>query len=447
MALVIVGDSLRVGNSDINFQVYSTTSLSYVRIIEVDFDEGLYSISQDKLTVSIHPSSKKHGSFSIPVRSSQGNIRIPVIYETEYIKDSSLINTIDQYYPTGMFEWDNTNPKGAEIGAIKNAYDVEHSLDIKVPIIARYHSDWWSYCSSQIIGIAMQLAISEYNSDNNNEIVVWTNQVGQVGSINDFISTTDTVFVEDQSSTTTPKTASVSSSRFPASNTTQQLSGALDPEPIAPMYIGGIVQNIADPNTDFHQYGLNMTLYESEYSPKKYNLIRVSDISGGKDYELKYGAAKTETDELKFLSKNRTVYVGQHVVEGNDYFIMSVDQGTTEGKGFNDGVWYDGGSGEITSEPTTWKDIQGMPSSNEVIYDKSNVDVSDLQFSFVLPPYNRLLVDEQDYIVWLSSFSKNIQKLSIKYDGNNFIMKMATDDIFFTFEGGVGLGFDEGIFL
>ena len=447
MALIIVGDSLRVSNDAINIQLYSTTSLSYVKILEVDFDEGFYSISQDKLTVSILPSDKKTGSFSIPITSSQGNIKIPVIYEIEYIKDSSLINSIDRYYPTGMFEWDGNNPKAAEVEAVNNAYRTDKSLAVNVPIIQRYHSDWWSYCSSQFIGVAMQLAISEHNVGNNTEIVLWTNNVGSVASISDFIDTTDTVFVEDASSTTSPKTASIESSRFPASNTTQQLSGSLDPEPVAPMYIGGIVQNIPDPNTDFNQYGLNMTLYSSDYSPEKYNLIRVSDISGGKDYELKYGASKIDTDELKFVSKNKVVYVGQNVTEDNNYFIMSVDQGTTEGKGFNDGVWYDGGSGEITTELTTWKDIQGMPLSNEVIYDKSNIDISDLNFSFVLPPYDRLLIDEKDYLIWLSAFSKNIQKLSIIYNGENFLMKIATDDIFFTFEGGVGLGFDEGIFL
>jgi len=447
MALIIVGDSLRVSNDDINIQLYSTTSLSYVKIFEVDFDEELYSISQDKLTVSILPSNKKTGLFSIPVISSQGNINLPVIYEIDYIKDSSLVNSIERYYPTGMFEWDKINPKAAELVAVNNAYNVPDSLKINAPIIDRYHRDWWSYCSSQFIGIAMQLAISEYNNGNKTEIVVWTNNVGTVSSISEFLDTINTVFVEDEDSTTSPKTASVKSSRFPSSNTTQQLSGSLDPEPVAPMYIGGIVQNIPDPNTDFNQYGLNMTLYSSDYSPQKYNLIRVYDISGGRDYELKYGAAKVETDDLKFVSKNKVVYVGQHVTEDNNYFIMSVDQGTTEGKGFNDGVWYDGGSGEISTELTTWKDIQGMPLSNEVIYDKSNIDISELNFEFILPPYNRLLIDEQEYLIWLSSFSKNIQKIAIRYNGKNFLMKIATDDIFFTFEGGVGLGFDEGIFL
>ena len=453
MALLLVGDNLNIGNTEIHIQFYSDVSLIYVKVVSVkDFTN--YEISQDGLTMTIFPSAQLEGEIDIEVTTSQGIVKVPVNYLSRYLKETKVRNTIDEYYPTAMFEWVEANPKTAEISAFEDSIAPSIDLTIKVPITKEFHKNWAEYCSSQLLGIAMQLALTEYQAGNFTTLVVLEDIIVTISQINDMVGTTDTVFIPDEASMTTPKKASVTSSRFPASSTMIQATGAT-PEPTVPAYIGGIMKNFPTPFTYDPPFGLYFTVYKPDYSPLKFKDITVADGPSTKNYTLKYGATKTEVDTLRYVKSNKVVYVGQTTPLAEDYFIMSTSP-TALGKGFNNptlspppnkgGRWTDGGTGKLTTVLTTWEDIQGMPASNEVIYDRSNIDISELNTTVVLPPYGRLLTKEVDYIPLLNKFNKDIRKIAIRYTGKEYIINISSENIFFTLEGGVGLGLDLGIF-
>lgn len=466
MSLVIIGDNLRVGTSPAHIQIYSDISLNYTRVLSIE-DFTNYTLSSDRRTITILPSSELVGSFSLRVLTEAGSISVPIEYLDEYHKDTSLVNTVDRYYPRDMFKWnDSSNPKTAEPFALNKIIfgdplypdtSIHFDLRIKVPLLQEFHKNWSSYCSSQLMGVAMQLALAEFDAGNDTTIVVWEEILGTVSSKEDFLGTTPTQFIPDPDSTTIPKKASVNSSRFPCSSSTLQPTGLTEPD--HPAYIGGIVRNFPTPATTppEHPFGLYFTPYKPEYSPLKYKEIRVTEGAVTKDYQLRYGAVKNSDDTLKYVKSNKVVYVGQSVPLVDDYFQFDNRTGTsTEGKGFNNphtnppsgkgGKWFDGGSGQITTLLSTWEDIQGMPASNEVIYDRTNIDISELDTTVTIPPYSRMLTGEQDFIEWFGKYSRQVTKIALKYTGTDFIVQFASDDVYFTIAGTpVGKGLDEGI--
>lgn len=446
MALIVISDNLNIKNEDQTYRVYDTATLNYATILSVDFYKA--SISRDKKSVIVSPSTGDVGSRNILTRTSSGNISVSVYYEHEYDKQDALIGSSFDYYPRGMFVNSPDNPKMAEISAADKVATLSFPLSELnpankkelIPLTKSVVTGFSQYCSSQVLGIAIQLAYAEWAVGNTSStIVVYTD-------MNPLISTINDLLIE-----TPGKLTATNSSIFVSAGTTARPTGQALP---LPQHIGMRVINTVPPvppvqPDPVQEYGINMVLYPNRYSPRKYNMI----TSPTNDpLELKYGAVKTEWNKLKYTGRNKVVYVGQNRLTDDDYFAFKVTP-PQNGKGFrnvstnpdpgtNAGSWWDGNS--VEKELTTWRDIQGMPASNEVIYNKANIDISDLTQEFIIPGFNRFANQEEDMIVWLNSINSNLQKLAIKFDGKDFVCKAQSKSLLFTFDT-PGQGFEDGV--
>lgn len=436
MSLIILGDTLRVGNTPIEAQVFSTTSSTYTEFVSITGAPS-FDLSTDKKTVIFHPSTNHEGAVPVIAHTSQGTIEIPLWYLSKYEKDTTLINATENYYPENMFVWDSDNPKWDEV---KSNTDLFRSLlptGNLVPLLDHLVPHFSDYCSSQLIGIAIQLALQEYAVGNTNTLVVYTDILDNPTSISSLIGQAPATLTD------------TNSTMFVSAAATARETGETPP---LPLHIGLRVVDEPIPTVpaDNPEYGNHFVLYDSSFSPRRYHDITSSE---NELLCLKYGAVKRTYDQLEYTKFQKVVYVGQNKVTADTYFAFD---GGTDGAGFADdtfppndpsigGIWWDGGRPDV--ELTTWQDIEGMPVSNEVIYNKENIDVSNLTQEVIIPSYSRMVMKEVDFIPWLSKFEPNIQRLSIRFDGKDFIIKLTPDNVYFAFAGKVppSEGFDKSI--
>jgi hypothetical protein len=153
---------LALGDQPFEIQFYDPATLSFGTITNAPNNTM---IGYDQKSLVIYPIGNKPTgstgnvvSYSVTVNGEI--VEVPIYVKTQYEIENDTINGATDYYPEKMFEEDNTNPKMAENNAVTQVMN-KGVVDKKIALAEQFHPDWGSYCSSQLIGIAIQTVLNE----------------------------------------------------------------------------------------------------------------------------------------------------------------------------------------------------------------------------------------------------------------------------------------------
>ena len=164
MSFIIVSDNLNVINDDVKIQIYNSTSLTYARILSVDGITN-YTISDDQLTLTVHPSAYE-GEVDLTLQISHAaSVGVPLYFANAYEKDNKNITSTKDLYGVDSYQWKNDNPKTWLVNTIDDM--VSKSLEIvegknKIPLINEFNKTFPEFVSSQLVGLGFSLATWQY---------------------------------------------------------------------------------------------------------------------------------------------------------------------------------------------------------------------------------------------------------------------------------------------
>lgn len=164
MSYIIVSNNLNVINDPVTIQIYNSVGLNYTQILSVSGIND-YSISSDKLTLTVNPS-QNVGEVPITLQiSGSSSIGVPLYFGTEYEKDTKDFPDSQLLYTENMFNWDETNPKTYFLKAYDSMINDIYKIfdgEKKIPLIGYFNDTFPEYVSCQLIGTAFALAVQQY---------------------------------------------------------------------------------------------------------------------------------------------------------------------------------------------------------------------------------------------------------------------------------------------
>jgi hypothetical protein len=370
MSIIVVANTLSVGNSNIDIQFYNTLELAYEDIVTV---EGLESfiVAPDGITLIVTPY-KLQGTVNVTVTTTNGIKDFPIYYQTPYERSSGVGSKTQDFYPENMWVYDegydseDHNPKTEENYSVDDTFTTFYSqVGDLVPLANNFNITFPEYCSSQLIGIAMSLATEQYKRE-----LIKKEQDPS------YVTNYDWIIVREEKRQ----------------------------NPTASSDLVETCQLLGNPDDE-----------------GKYTTIRTLDE---KLALLKYGAVQ-EGNTGKYCRYNKSIKISTPLIidprDNPNFFTWDSSVPTQT---WDSGIWFS----TIAVLPDifpldNWQNTQGVPAACEIIYIDNDIDISQLDEAITVPSYSRVILDSYDLLKWLKNKVTNSIIFAIQFDGRDFVIR------------------------